>query len=71
MSANIVLYVKIIVFGYRPLSEAVLFIWKKDVNHSKEYFVSGYLKQDKVPGNGFFHTLDLEKKPSASGGEVP
>ena len=26
----------------------------------KEYFVSGCLKPDKVPGNRVFHTLDLE-----------
>ena len=42
------------VFGHRPLSEPVFFLWKKDVEHSKEYFVSGCLKQDKVPEMGFF-----------------
>ena len=29
------------------------------------------MKQDKVPGSGFFHTLDFKKKPSASGDCVP
>ena len=48
------------VFGYRPLSEPGLFLWKKDLEQSKEYFVRGCLKQDKVPGNGFYYTLDLE-----------
>ena len=38
------------VFGYRPLSKPGLFLWKKALKHSKEYFVSGCLKQDKVPG---------------------
>ena len=38
-----------------------VFFWKKALKHSKEYFVSGRLKHDKVPGNGVFHTLDLEK----------
>ena len=28
--------------------------WKKALKQSKEYFVSGCLKLDKVPGNGFF-----------------
>ena len=30
-------------------------------SYGREYFVSGCLKQDEVPGNGVFHTLDLEK----------
>ena len=52
------MYVKSIVFGYRLLSKPGLFLWKKAFQHSKEYFVSGFLKQDKVPGNEGFHTLD-------------
>ena len=47
------------VFGYRPMSKPVFFfLWKKVLKHSKEYFVSGCLKQDRVPENGVFHTLD-------------
>ena len=56
------------VFGYRTLSEPGLFLWKKDLKHSIEYFVSGCLKQDKVPGNFFLH-FRFRKKP-ASGVEV-
>ena len=55
------------VFGYRPLSKPGLFLWKKALKHSKDYFVSGNLKQDKVPEKVFFHTLDLEKAFSFRG----
>ena len=55
------------VLGYRPFSEPGLFLWKKALKHSKEYFVSGCLKQDTVPGNRVFHTLDLEKAFSFRG----
>ena len=34
---------------------------KIKMKHRKEYFVSGCLKQDKVPKNRVFHTLYLEK----------
>ena len=44
-----------------------LFLWKKALKHRKEYFVSGCLKQDKVPESGIFHTLDLEKAFSFRG----
>ena len=40
---------------------------KKALKYSKEYFVSGCLKQDKVPGNGGFHTLNLENAFSFRG----
>ena len=52
------------VFEYRPLSKPGLFLWKKTLKHSKEYFVSGCLKQDRVPENGRFSYLFLEKKKS-------
>ena len=55
------------VFEYRPLSGPDLFLRMKALKHSKEYFVSGGLKKDRV---SFFHTLDLENKTS-SGGFVP
>ena len=48
-------------FGYRPLSKPGLFLWKRALKHSEEYFVSGSLNEDKVPGNGVFHTLHYEK----------
>ena len=49
--------------GLRPLTPLpCLFLGKKALKHSKEYFVSGCLKPDKVPGNGGFHTLDLGGK---------
>ena len=38
----------------------------KALKHSREYFVSCCLKQDKVPGNGVFHVLDLEKTKNFS-----
>ena len=60
--ATFVVYVRsIIVFGYWPLPRPGLFLWKKAWKHSKEYFVSGCLKQGKVPGNGVFHTSAVEK----------
>ena len=31
---------------------------KKAFKHCKEYFVNGCLKQDEVPENGVFHTLE-------------
>ena len=37
------------------------FSLEKFLEHIKEYFVSGCLKQDKVPRNGVFSTIDLEK----------
>ena len=43
------------VFGYRPLSKPGLYLWKKAFKHSKEYFVSGYLTQGKLPIYGVFH----------------
>ena len=49
------------------MSKPGLFLWKKALKHSKKYFVSGCLKQDRVPGNGVFHTLDLEKAFSFRG----
>ena len=61
MCATFVGYVRSIgVFGYWPLSKSGLFLWKKALKHSKEYFVSGCLKQDKEQGNLVFHTLGLE-----------
>ena len=40
---------------------------KEALKHSKEYCVSGCLKQDNVPGDGFFRTLDLKKAFSFRG----
>ena len=34
---------------------------RKHLSTVKREFVSGRLKQDKVPGNGVVHTLDLDK----------
>ena len=48
------------------MSKPGLFLWKKALKHSTEYFVSGCLKQDKVPGNGDVHTLNSEKAFSLS-----
>ena len=31
------------------MSKPDLFLWKKALKYSKEYFVSGCLKQDKMP----------------------
>ena len=49
------------VFGHRPLSKLGLFLWKKALKHSKEYFVSSCLKQDRVSLKRVFLTLELEK----------
>ena len=61
MCAIFVVYVRNIVFGYWPLSKPGLFLWKRALKHSKENFVSGWLKLDEVPGNGGFYTLHLGK----------
>ena len=68
MCASFVVSVRCIESWYRPLCRPGLFLWKKSLKHSKECFVSGCLKQDKVPGkfNGVYHTLDLEKAFSFS-----
>ena len=38
-------------FWYRPLSKTGLFLRKKALKHSEEYFVSGCFKQNEVPEN--------------------
>ena len=40
-----------------------LFLWKKASKYSQEYIVSSCLKQDEVPGNGFFSYLRFRKSP--------
>ena len=45
------------VFGQKHLSEPGLFLWKKELKYSKEYFVSGCLKQDGVSDKGVFIPL--------------
>ena len=67
--ATFVVYVsnKYRVLGYWPLSKPGLFLWKSALKHGKEYFVSGCLKQGKVPGNVVFHTFDSEKAFSFRG----
>ena len=68
MCATFFVYVRSIEskVGYWPLSKPGLFFLQKALKHNIEYFVSGCLKQDEVPGNRFFIPL-IEKKPSASG----
>ena len=39
-----------------------LFLWKKALTHSKEYFVSGCFKQDRMSEKRFFDTFNLEKE---------
>ena len=59
------------VFGYRHLSKPGLFLWKKALKHSKEYFASDCSTQDRVPENGVFHTFNLEKAFSFRGLRPP
>ena len=50
MFATFVVYVRSI----ESLSRLGLFLWKKALDHSKAYFVSGCVKPVKVSGNGVF-----------------
>ena len=68
MCATFAVYVRSITFLDIDLClSLVCSIGRKLERTVKEYFVSGYLKQDQVPGNGVFHTLDLEKAFSFRG----
>ena len=53
------------------MSKPGLFLWKKALKHSKEYFVSDCLKWGKSAKKWGFSYLDSEKKPSAAGGVRP
>ena len=45
-----------------PTKGVALFVsLEESLKAQKRVFVSGCLKLDEVPGNGLFHTLDLEK----------
>ena len=57
MCAAFVVYVRSIESLVETFVEACYVPPKESLKHSKEYFVSGCLKQDKVPENGGFSYL--------------
>ena len=54
MCATFVVYVMSQESGEKALSKSGLFLWKKALKHSKEYFVSDCLKEDRVSEKGVF-----------------